>query len=302
MNPNDYVIHFILQTKWNDLPSQVQHQSKRCLLDLLGALIAGTKTPAAEIVAGFALEQMAGDEATIIGGGKRASVTGAALANGFAANALDIDDGYRLIKGHPGACVLPALLAAAERRASITGKEFLTTLVIGYEIGIRAGLIRHAVNPLYHSSGSWGAIAAAAAFSRVLGFDANCTRHALGAAEYHAPIAPMMKGIDVPCMGKDSIGWGGMVGVAAALMARNGFTGVDPLFNDAPELDLVINLGKKYDTEFVLQTLFVLPLGAAGGGWREANLPASQLETRRHRNYPRAHVRSGKSSQLRTPT
>jgi 2-methylcitrate dehydratase PrpD len=80
------------------------------------------------------------------------SVAGAVLANGFAANALDIDDGHRLVKGHPGACTLPVILAAGEMVPSCSGKAFLTALVIGYEIGIRAGLIRHALYRTYHSS------------------------------------------------------------------------------------------------------------------------------------------------------
>jgi 2-methylcitrate dehydratase PrpD len=85
------------------------------------------------------------------------------MANGFAANALDIDDGYRLTKGHPGACVLPVILAAGEMVPACSGKQFLAALVVGYEIGIRAGLIRHARYETYHASGSWGAIAGAAA-------------------------------------------------------------------------------------------------------------------------------------------
>jgi len=237
MNHTDLTEHaldFILSTTWAGLPTAVQHQAHRCLLDGLGALIAGTQTPVAAIMADFAAGQFGGDEATILRDGRRASMVGATLANGFAANALDIDDGFRPVKGHPGVCVLPVLLALAQARP-LAGADFLTALVIGYEIGIRAGRIRHATYSVYHSSGSWGAIAAAAVAGRVLGLERPALRQALGAAEYHAPIAPMMKGIDRPSMGKDSTGWGAMVGMASALMAGQGFTGVDPLFDDAPD-------------------------------------------------------------------
>jgi 2-methylcitrate dehydratase PrpD len=244
----DQAIRFILQTKWPDLPPAVQHQARRCLLDTLGALLAGRQTPVGQLMADFAATQFAGDEATILADGRRASAVGAALANGFAANALDIDDGYRRVKGHPGACVLPALWAAAERRAeAVSGQEFLTALVVGYEIGIRAGLIRHALYQTYHSSGSWGALAAATAAGKILALDSNQLRQALGTAEYHAPIAPMMKGIATPSMAKDSVGWGGMVGLAAVLLAQQGFTGVEPLLSDAPEPDWVLDLGQRYE-------------------------------------------------------
>jgi 2-methylcitrate dehydratase PrpD len=244
----DHAIRFILETQWPDLPPVVQHQARRCLLDTLGALLAGAQTPVAQLTADFAVTQCGGNEATILVDGRSASAVGAALANGMAANALDIDDGYRRIKGHPGACVLPALLAAAQRRGTaVSGPTFLTTLVVGYEIGIRAGLIRHALYQTYHSSGSWGALAAAATAGKILGLTAVQLRQALGTAEYHAPIAPMMKGIDTPAMSKDSVGWGAMVGLASVLLAQQGFTGVEPLLSDAPEPAWVLDLGQAYE-------------------------------------------------------
>jgi 2-methylcitrate dehydratase PrpD len=248
MNHTDDVIDFILESRWQDLPAAVQHQAKRCLLDLLGATLAGTQTPVARIVAHFSQSHFAGDGATILGSGRRVSAIGATLANGFAANALDIDDGYRRVKGHPGVCVLPALLAAAELCAEpVTGPDFLTCLVIGYEVGIRAGLIQHASYQTYHASGSWGSLAAAAVAGRLLKLPPVQLRQALGIAEYHAPMGAMMKGIAKPAMTKDSVGWGAMAGLSAALLARQGFTGVEPLFNDTPEPAWIQSLGREYE-------------------------------------------------------
>lgn len=246
MGLNDCAIQFIVDTEWKNIPAAVQHQAKRCLMDTLGALIAGKETPVRDVITHMAKKQLCGDEATILVSGERVSVAGAVLANGFAANALDIDDGHRLVKGHPGACTLPVILAAGEMVQSCSGKAFLTALVIGYEIGIRAGLIRHALYRTYHSSGSWGAISGAAVAGKLLGLDKKRLFHAMGTAEYHAPIAPMMKGIATPSMGKDSIGWGGLVAILSVLMAREGFTGIIPLFDDTPESEWVENLGREY--------------------------------------------------------
>ncbi len=243
----DHAIDFTLNFRWEELPAEVQHQAQRCLLDTLGALIAGSQTPVAHIMGKTAREQFGGDQATIMVSGERVSAAGAALANGFCGNALDIDDGYRNTKGHPGACALPPILAAAELAGGCSGQEFLTAMVIAYELGTRAGIIRHATYDVYHSSGSWGAVAGAAAAARLMGLDARQIFHAMGAAEYHAPIAPMMKGIDTPSMGKDSIGWGCMVAVLSALMARDGFTGIKPLFDDAPDATVMQSLGKKWE-------------------------------------------------------
>ncbi len=243
--PTDAVLRFIQETTWDALPPEVQHQSKRCLLDALGALIAGTAAPVSKLMTQVAHEQFGGDGATILVDGSRTSLIGAALANGFAANALDIDDGFRLVKGHPGTCILPVILAAGER-SNPTGTEFLTAFVVGYETAIRAGLILHAAHRTYHCSGSWGALGGAAAGGRLLGLDPDMLRQAMGAAEYHAPFAPMMKGIAVPSMVKDAIGWGCMAAMSAVVMAEKGFTGIQPLFDDGPEPAWIDSLGREY--------------------------------------------------------
>ncbi|MCG8636287.1 MAG: MmgE/PrpD family protein [Desulfobacterales bacterium] len=257
MTPNQKTLSFIRDTVWTDLPPHVQHQAKRCLMDALGALIAGHGTPVGKLMEEMAVEQFPGDQAAILVSGTRVSAAGAALANGFSANALDIDDGYRPTMGHPGACVLPPALTAAQL-SGCSGAELITALALGYEIGTRAGLIRHATYETYHSSGSWGAVAGAAVAGKLLNMDETQLCHALGAAEYHAPIAPMMKCIEVPGMGKDSIGWGCMVGMMSVLMAQKGFTGINPLFDDTPEPGWVDSLGMDWE----IMSLYFKPYSA----------------------------------------
>ena len=281
MGLTDCAIQFIVDTDWKNVPAAVQHQAKRCLMDTLGALIAGKETPVREVMTRMAKKQLCGDEATILVTGERVSVAGAVLANGFAANALDIDDGHRLVKGHPGACTLPVILAAGEMVPSCSGKAFLTALVIGYEIGIRAGLIRHALYRTYHSSGSWGAISGAAVAGKLLGLDKKRLFHAMGTAEYHAPIAPMMKGIATPSMGKDSIGWGALVAILSVLMAREGFTGITPLFDDTPESEWVENLGREYE----MMNVYFKPYAACR--WAQPAVVGSLKIVRENRISPR---------------
>jgi 2-methylcitrate dehydratase PrpD len=281
MGLTDFAVQFIVDTEWENVPAAVQHQAKRCLMDTLGALIAGNETPVREVMTRVAKKQLCGDEATILVSGERVSVAGAVLVNGFAANALDIDDGHRLVKGHPGACTLPVILAAGEMVPSCSGKAFLTALVIGYEIGIRAGLIRHALYRTYHSSGSWGAISGAAVAGKLLGLDKKRLFHAMGSAEYHAPIAPMMKGIATPSMGKDSIGWGALVAILSVLMAREGFTGITPLFDDTPESEWVENLGREYK----MMSVYFKPYAACR--WAQPAVVGSLKIVRENRISPR---------------
>jgi len=84
------------------------------VLDLCGAAIAGNRTKVVQSMATYALYAHGTGPSTHLGTGTNSTPVGAALANGFAASALDTDDGYRPVKGHPGAVVSPAVLAAAE--------------------------------------------------------------------------------------------------------------------------------------------------------------------------------------------
>ncbi len=239
------VVRFVRELQWQDVPSDVQEHVKHCALDVLGAIIAGSNTKVGRIISTHVASFWPGNGASILLNGKKASVPGATLANSFMANALDIDDGYRQIKGHPGAVVFPAVLAMAEQRL-VSGKEFLTALLIGYEIAIRGGIAWHDYHAEYHGSGSWGALGAAAGTSRIMGLSPEQTMQALGTAEYHAPICEMMRCIDVPAMTKDGIGWGSMTGVTSALLAEQGFTGIGSVFSMERFTELVESLGQDY--------------------------------------------------------
>ena len=280
MDSNQRVIEFALDTNWNDLPEFVRHQSKRALLDNLGVLIAGGATPAARIMQAFVEDQMAaaGPQAhcTVISTGNKVSAAGAALANGTAANGLDMDDGYNLAKGHPGAALLPVLLASAELGTGISGRDFLAALVVGYELATRAAVIRHATYTTYHSTGSWGAIGGAAAGGRVLGLDPEQLGHAMGIAEYFAPIAPMMKGIDVVAMTKDSISWGAMVAISSILLAAKGFTGINPIFADGPGPEMTQGLG----SEWLIMDLYHKPYACCY--WVQAPIAGTLALIREH--------------------
>lgn len=153
-------------------------------------------------------------------GGERVSLPGAALANGLAANALDIDDGHRLVKGHPGASVLPAVLAAAEERNAGL-REFLAALAAAYDVAIRAGFVLQRHDAYCHSTGAWGAVGAAAGAANLFGLAGPTLCHALSTADFHAPLAPVMRSVAAPSMDKDGVGWGAMAG----MLAREGFTG-----------------------------------------------------------------------------
>jgi len=230
-------LKWVNQTTWHHLPDQVRSQAHRCLLDTLGAAIAGRQTRLSDIIHNFAGSAYGGRGAHLWQNGREVSPPGAALANGTTIDALDIHDGHTLVKGHAGAAVVPAALAGLSLSPTpVSGRELLTTLVVGYEVALRAGLSLHATACDYHTSGAWNALGCAAITARYLGLTPTQTRHALGIAEYHGPRSQMMRCIDHPTMLKDGSGWGGMAGVSAALLARNNFTGAPALTVEADDV------------------------------------------------------------------
>ncbi len=227
-------VGFVHDVAWGDLPEWVTAQARRCLLDTVGAAVGGRTTKLSAIIHDAAAAMYGGRGAGLWFDGREVSPPGAALANGMTTDALDIHDGYVLAKGHAGAAVVPGAVAMLGARPTVPGTEFLTTLVVGYEIALRAGLALHATAGDYHSSGGWNALGCAAMTARRLGLDSTRTQHALGIAEYHGPRSQMMRCLDHPTMVKDGAGWGAMVGVSAGLLAERGFTGA-PALTVGPE-------------------------------------------------------------------
>lgn len=223
-----------------------------CVIDTLGAMLAGRGARAAGIAAETAAAWWPTPEAHLIARGGRAAAPGAAFANAVAANAVDVDDIGIYTWGHPGAQVVPAALALAERE-HLDGREMLLSVVAGYEIAFRAGRCLNSAasdvsstDRTFRACGSWGALACAAVACRAVGADAESTRHALGIAEYHSPDLPLMRDLESPAMVKHGVGPGALTGLLSADLALRGFTGI-PSSLDLPEFrGFAEDLGSEY--------------------------------------------------------
>jgi 2-methylcitrate dehydratase PrpD len=234
---DERLLSFIHTASLAELPAGVQRRLRVHVADVATVCVAGRVTSTARVALDHAHAVYGGSEATSLLDSSRAGTVGAAFANGVLANALDFDDGHRLTKGHPGAVVIPALLALAQQLDS-SYDEFLAAALVGYEVAIRAGIELHARDDAYHASGAWGAVGVAAAAARMLGLDAERTMAAIGLAEYHAPIARIMRCCADPAMTKDACAWGAALGIESALLAMRGFTSTRAEFLDGPFDDL----------------------------------------------------------------
>ena len=233
--------------RYEDLPAAVVAQAKRCVLDLVAAAIGGHGTRLGRIIRDHvAGHYAAAGGARLMFDGRAAVPAWAAMANATMIDGFDSHDGHPLTKGHAGVAVLPALLALTSGGA-VTGSEALTALIIGYEVAVRAGIATHRTCCDYHTSGSWNALGVAAVAARLQHFDPEILRQALGIAEYNGPRSQMMRCIDHPTMLKDGSGWGTMVGIEAAFLAADGFTGAPALVIEGADVaDLWADLGQRW--------------------------------------------------------
>jgi 2-methylcitrate dehydratase PrpD len=106
----------------------------------------------------------------------------AALINGASSHFAEQDDVHNGSVFHPAAVVFPPALATAQWQAS-SGEALLTAAVAGYEVGIRVGeFLGRSHYRIFHTTGTAGTIAAAAATGRLLGLSPEQMLHAFGSA------------------------------------------------------------------------------------------------------------------------
>jgi 2-methylcitrate dehydratase PrpD len=260
MSATDALIAFVQSTDYSLLPGDVISQAKRCVLDLLGVAIAGSHTRMAEASMRFAVNQFAPGNATLIGSRARLGEVGAAWFNGICASALDLDDGHRLAMGHPGAAVIPTAMAVAESSGA-SGAEFLAAVVAGYEVAVRVSVARvpHYKTDHY-STGIWAPPGSVAAAGKILGLNERMLQDALGIAIAHGPFPPS-GAVVLGGMVKEAIGWAGVVGCSAALLAREGFAGCENALDRSGRYD-VEQLSRDLGTEYAIRKTYFKPYAA----------------------------------------
>ncbi len=196
-------------------------RARNAFLDTIGCALAGSGADSARAVQA-ALRPWGEGRARILGSGLTAPAPWAALANGTAAHALDLDDCDRPANSHPSAVLVPALIALAEERG-FGGRAVLDAYIAGLEVQMRIG---EAINLSHyhqgwHATSTIGAIGAAAACARLLGLDTLRCGHALSLATSKAGGFLSQFGT----MAKPAhAGFAAKAGVVAACLAEAGLT------------------------------------------------------------------------------
>ncbi|MDA1240999.1 MAG: MmgE/PrpD family protein, partial [Chloroflexi bacterium] len=177
--PTAALARFVAEAR---VPADVRRTTRRYLLDWLGSAVAGGEMNPPALMRDVVQALGGHPQATVLADGTRTSAPLAAMANAAASHVLEMDDLDRASISHPGAPVVAAALAVAERDGA-SGDDLLDAIAVGYEVMIRIG---EALGPSHyehwHTTGTAGTIGAAAAAGRIARLDVGGVHRALGSA------------------------------------------------------------------------------------------------------------------------
>jgi 2-methylcitrate dehydratase PrpD len=256
MSRTHTIADFIAQASIDGFPQDVIDMSKKCLLDWLGVTLGGAGEAVSTSIVDFVNEAGGKKQASVLGSGMRTNVVNAALANGTMAHALDYDDAHSVVRAHVSAPLIAALLPIAEYKR-LSGRDFITAMVMGFELSTRVGsaLGKEYYEAGWHATAILGRFGAAAGTGKLLGLRSDQLVVALGLAATQAGGLRDVFGT----MGKPfHAGKAAADGMLAALLAQRGFTapadildngsGFSRVFSSRYESDLITaNLGQVWN-------------------------------------------------------
>ncbi|WP_101842615.1 MmgE/PrpD family protein [Halobacillus sp. Marseille-P3879] len=218
---------YCVNLSYEDIPEEVRQYTKLCILDYFSSAIAGSDKEPIRIINEMMQEMGGQDHSTLFTGGQ-SSVINAALINGASSHIVELDDIHKASIIHAATVVIPAALAVSEWR-EMSGKDLITSVVIGYEVCYRIG---EAVSPshyyYWHNTATCGTFGAAIATAKLIGLNEKQIVAALGNAGTQA--AGLWEFIEDGAMTKQlHPGKAAMNGTMASLLAHKGFTGAQKI-------------------------------------------------------------------------
>lgn len=229
-NSTDQLARFAAELRFSAIPADVVEHAKLCLLDTVGCGLFGATLEWSKILQ-RTVQQIAPDgKCAVWGSQQTCDCVYAALLNGSAVHAFELDDLHQRSILHPGSVVVPAALAVAQHVGEESGQAVLTAIVAGYEVGARVGMSVGSAHLLqgWHPTGTHGTFAAAAAAGSVLGLTPAEMANALGIAGSQS--GGLMAAQFEAMVKRFHAGRAAQSGVLSAMLARNGYTGIADVF------------------------------------------------------------------------
>ena len=258
----DAVVDFIEQSRWQELPADAIAIAKRCIIDGLGVMLAGSTQAAGLMVRDHVKDAGGRSEATVFGPAPfRAGAAQAALVNATSGHALDWDDTQLATSAdrifglltHPTVPPLVAALAVGERQHA-TGQQFLEAFLTGFEVECK---IAEAIHPDhykkgFHSSGTIGTFGAAVATAKLLGLGREAIAHTLAIAASSASGIRVNFGTMTKPL---HVGRAAQNGIVAAELAQRGFTGGHDALDPPWGFFQVFSHGQGFDADRIVGKL-----------------------------------------------
>jgi 2-methylcitrate dehydratase PrpD len=242
---------FIVELDIECLPKNAVNTAKKSLLDWIGCALGAVRDPSIKLMADWVGEMGGNEQASILGSGVKTNVLQAALTNGMMAHVLDYDDAQSVVRTHPGAPLVAAVLAVAERDR-LSGAHLITSLIAGYEVTIRIGLAlgKEYYERGWHATSILGRFGAAAGGGKLLGLDGNQMGCALGLAATQAgglrdAFGTMAKSFHA--------GKAAMDGLISASLAYKGFSGPSDILDETAGFAAVFS--SQYDVRKITDGL-----------------------------------------------
>ncbi|KQX19691.1 2-methylcitrate dehydratase [Sphingomonas sp. Root50] len=241
------------------IPDAVFRRAEDLFVDWAGSALAGRPARAVQAVDRFAAAMGPGDgPSEVLISGRRTSPYFAAMVNAAASHVAEQDDVHNGSVFHPAAVVFPPALATAQAIGG-SGEALMVAAVAGYEVGVRIGeYLGRSHYRIFHTTGTVGTIAAAAAVGRLLGLDAEAMNHAFGSAgTQSAGLWEFLR--DAADSKQLHTAHAAAAGLASAWLAREGFTGARAILeggqglaagmsSDADPARLTDGLGSRWAT------------------------------------------------------
>jgi aconitate decarboxylase len=226
------IAEFVAGLRYEAIPPEVIERIKLLVLDSLGCALFGADLPWSRILRQTLAKVDTSQGCAVWGTGQRLSAPHAALVNGTLVQSFELDDVHRVGVLHVGAVTLPGVLAIAEMKPEMTGRDLLTACVAGYEIGPRVGMCMgpEHIGQGWHSGATVGVFSAAAGAAAALRLPADQVVHALGIAGTQA--AGLMAAQFGAMVKRMHAGRSAQSGLYGALLAEDGFTGIVDVFEN----------------------------------------------------------------------
>ncbi len=217
---------FASALSFEQIPAAVVARVRLSLLDGIGVCLYGATLPWTRHVQDVVRAQEAKPAATIFATRHKSSWSQAALANATAGHAFEMDDIHTESVVHPNSLTTPIAIGYAEAHPEVSGRDLMTAIVAGCEVGTRIG--NAATTKLFlngfHPQGTSGAFVATGTAGRLLGLDARAMQNALGIGGSMA--AGLMAAQEGAMVKRLHAGRAAEGGVYAAELAKRGFTGI----------------------------------------------------------------------------